>query len=183
MDDRKGKSSILWALWALLPPYLSRDDRNRYDELSRFRHNLLRYIKDNDLRNLRDNDLHNLRDNIFHCFRNDDLPYGDDELRNLIAYEIAKEKSRLKNADDLYSAFLSAKKKAGRDKRHVVLPPGSKLLTIASSSIQRKLTPCVLSQLWLTCSGNILRLSTKSVFGRRDGCTGCTFGSFSAPWG
>jgi|ERR671923_2919865 hypothetical protein len=135
MDDRKGKSSILWSL---LPPYLSRDDRDREDELRRFRHNLLRYFKDNDLRNLRDNDLRNLRDNIFRCLRNYDLPYWDDELRNLIAYEIANEQSRLKKADDMNSALLSAKKKAGRDKRHVVIPPGSKLLTIAEFFYSKK---------------------------------------------
>jgi hypothetical protein len=68
-------------------------------------------LKDDDLRNLSDND-----------------------LRNFIAYQ----QFQLKKADGLIPPLLSAKKKAGRDKRHVVIPPGSKLLTIAEFFYSKK---------------------------------------------
>ena len=78
----------------------------------------------------RDDDLRNL---IF-SYAKDDFPgFSDDDLRRIVYTRF-----RLKKADDMNSALLSAKKKAGRDKRHVVIPPGSKLLTIAEFFYSKK---------------------------------------------
>jgi hypothetical protein len=53
---------------------------------------------------------------------------GDGDRRTLL----------FRKANSALLSLLSAKKKAGRDKRHVVIPPGSKLLTIAEFFYSKK---------------------------------------------
>jgi hypothetical protein len=90
-----------------------------------------RILRDGD--DLRLGDLHYLRDADFKRI------LRDSDLHNLlIVREAMHGRLSLKEVDDLKSALLSAKKRAERGKRHIVIPPGSKLLTIAEFFYSKK---------------------------------------------